>query len=71
MAAPALPASTVAQTNTSGQNALVTVSGGTVTVVSVGGVPVGSVAGTFLVPAGGTIAVTYAVAPAWTWLALP
>jgi hypothetical protein len=71
IAAPAVPASTVAQPNTTGRNVLVTVFGGTVTVIAVGGVTVGLVAGTFLVPAGSSITITYAVAPTWAWTLLP
>ena len=71
VAAPAVPASTVAQPNTFGRSCLVTVFGGTVTVIAVGGVTVGLIAGTFLVPAGSSITITYAVAPTWTWTVLP
>ena len=41
----------------------VTVSGGTVTVIAVSGVVTGLTTGTFTVPAGGSITVTYSVAP--------
>lgn len=67
---PAVPASTVAATNAFGVAVLVTVRGGTVTVVSVGGTTIGTTGGTFLVPAGSTIAITYSVAPTWTWYGL-
>jgi hypothetical protein len=43
-----------------------TVSGGTVTGISISGVSTGQTSGTFTVPAGGTIAVTYSVAPTLT-----
>lgn len=64
---PAVPASTTPVTNTSPLTATVVISGGTVTNVSVGGVTAGSGDGTYTVPAGVTIAVTYSVAPTWTW----
>lgn len=44
----------------------VTISGGTVTDISVSGVSTGQISGTFTVPAGGTISVTYSVAPTFT-----
>lgn len=44
----------------------VTVSGGTVTGISISGVSTGQTSGTFTVPAGGTISVTYSVAPTFT-----
>ena len=65
---PALPASTVTAANTSGQTAQVTVTGGTVTSINVNGAQVATSSPfTASVPAGGTIAVTYSVAPAWFW----
>ena len=67
---PALPASTVAATNLSGQTAFVTIIGGTVTSVNVpaGGTQVATATGfTATVAAGQTISVTYSVAPAWYW----
>ena len=67
VAAPAVPASTVVQNNPFGWDATVHVAGGTVTVVAVNGVATGLIAGTFRVPAGGTITLTYTVAPTWTW----
>lgn len=65
--APAVPASTVAATNPANIPATVVISGGTVTNVSINGVTAGSGDGTYTVPNGGTIAVTYSVAPTWTW----
>jgi hypothetical protein len=44
----------------------VTVSGGTVSGISISGVSTGQTSGTFTVPVGGTIAVTYSVAPTFT-----
>lgn len=67
---PAVPASTVAYTNTSGQTALVTLIGGTVTSVNVpaGGTQVATGSGfTATVAAGQTISITYSAAPAWYW----
>jgi hypothetical protein len=37
------------------------------TAVIVNGTTVGTGAGTYVVPAGGTISMTYTVAPAWAW----
>jgi hypothetical protein len=69
LTAPAVPASTVAAQNTSSQPYTVVVTGGTVTAVTVNGVTVGGGDGTYVVPAYGAIAVTYSVAPTWTWTA--
>lgn len=67
-AKPAVPASTVAATNTEADTMWVEVTGGTVTVVKVDNVTIGSrVAGLFLVRPGSTIALTYSVAPTWQW----
>jgi len=68
IAQPAVPASTVTTTNTSGQTAFVTLVGGTVTSVNVNTVQVATgTSFTATVPAGGTIAVTYSVVPVWYW----
>lgn len=68
---PAVPASTVAATNTADYTMWVEVTGGTVTVVKVNDVTIGSrVAGRFDVPPGGTIELTYSVAPTWQWFAV-
>lgn len=64
---PAVPASTVAVTNPTGQFVSVAIVGGTMTNVSVNGVTVGAGAGNYMVPPGGTITMTYTVAPTWTW----
>lgn len=69
--APAVPASTVAAQNTSSQPYTVVVSGGTVTGVTVNGVVVGGGDGTYVVPAFGSISLTYSVAPTWTWTVIP
>jgi hypothetical protein len=65
---PAVPASTVAQFNPNGYPVQVTVTGGTVTVISVNGTVTGQTSGTVTVPTGGTIAITYSVAPTWAWV---
>jgi hypothetical protein len=67
---PAVAASTVAVTNSFAFPCLVQIFGGTVSVVSVGGVALSLVGSIALVPAGATIALTYAVAPTWTWYGL-
>lgn len=64
---PAVPASTTPVTNTSLLPASVVITGGTLTNVSVNGVTAGTGDGAYTVPAGQTIAVTYTVAPTWTW----
>ena len=67
-AKPAIPASTVAATNTSGRTMWVEIAGGTVTVVKVNGVTIGArTTGMFVVRPGSTIAITYSVAPTWQW----
>lgn len=65
--APAVPASTVAATNPFTFPVPVTITGGTVTAVVVNGVTQGATSGYFLVPVGGTISITYSVAPTWSW----
>ena len=62
-----MPASTVAVSNTTGRRVAVTITGGTLTNVSVNGSTVGAGAGTYSLPAGGTITMTYSVAPTWSW----
>lgn len=67
---PAVPASTVAYTNTSGQTAAVTITGGTVTSINVpaGGTQVATATNyTATVAAGQTISITYSVVPTWYW----
>jgi len=70
VASPAVPLTTVPVTNSTGAVVAVTISGGTLTFVFVSGAQAGTTAGTYLVPAGGTISVTYSAAPTWAW-ALP
>ena len=65
-AIPVFPASAAVFTNTYGRNAIVVISGGSVTQVLVNGVSAG-LGGTYQLPAGATIAVTYTGTPAWTW----
>lgn len=69
MAAPAVPPTTVYAQNTTNQNYTVVISGGTLTAVMVNGLTVGQGDGTYTVPPGQGIAVTYTVAPTWTWTA--
>lgn len=65
---PAVPASTVAETNTNTKPVTVYVRGGTVTQVTIDGVALGAVTNaTYRVNSGGTIAITYSVAPTWFW----
>lgn len=70
VSSPAVPATTVAATNSTGTVVAVTISAGTLTSVVVNGVQAGTTAGTYLVSVGGTISITYSVAPTWAW-ALP
>lgn len=70
VSAPAVPLTTVPVTNSTGTVVDVNVSGGTVTAVNVNGTASGQTSGHVYVPAGGTVSITYSVAPTWTW-ALP
>ncbi|HMG63096.1 MAG TPA: hypothetical protein VK599_09130 [Streptosporangiaceae bacterium] len=74
VSSPAVPASGTATANlvanSTGTVVAVTITAGTLTFVYVNGVQAGTTAGVYLVPVGGTISVTYSVAPAWAW-ALP
>lgn len=68
---PAVPASTVTVTNTTGQTAYVTVIGGTVTHITVAGSDQATSTNfTATVAAGATIAITYSAAPVWYWSTL-
>ncbi len=60
-----LAASTVAMTNTSGRPLLVLIAGGTLTVISINGsAAIGTTGpGAFAIPVGGTLTLTYSVAP--------
>ena len=66
-ATPAVPASTVAVQNPGTYPVTVVITGGTMTAVIVNGVTVGTGAGTYIVPAAGSISMTYTVAPTWAW----
>jgi hypothetical protein len=70
VSSPAVPLSTVAAANSTGTVVAVTISAGTLTFVFVNGAQAGTTAGTYLVPAAGTISITYSAAPTWAW-ALP
>jgi hypothetical protein len=65
---PGVPLSGTPVTNTSPLPSTVVVSGGTGTNVAINGVAQGTFDGTYVVPPnGGTITLTYSVAPTWTW----
>jgi hypothetical protein len=64
---PSVPATTVAQTNTTGVDCTVIVTGGTVSAIAIGGSATGVTSGSFRVPVGQTITLTYTVAPTWQW----
>jgi ethanolamine utilization protein EutQ (cupin superfamily) len=66
-----VPASTVALNNPFSSACLVTLRGGTVSAVAVGGTALSIAGSLVLVPAGSSITLTYAVAPTWTWYAVP
>jgi len=68
--APAVPVSTTAYTNAYGYPCMVSVYGGTVTVIAVDAVATGQTAGTFVVAPGETITITYSVVPTWVWYGL-
>jgi hypothetical protein len=70
---PAVPATTVNATNSNGFpcQVVIAANGATISAVTVNGSGVGTTAGTYVVPAGGTIAISYTVAtPTWVWTAL-
>ncbi len=66
---PSFPATTVPQVSTYPFPVLVTIAAGTVTNVTVNGSTVGSGDGSYLLPALGSITVTYTGSPTWTWTA--
>ena len=70
VSAPSFPATTVAQVSTYTWPVLVTIAAGTVTSVNVNGTQVGTGDGSYLLPALGSIAVTYTGSPTWTWTAV-
>lgn len=66
---PAVPATTVAYTNTLGVACSVYVIGGTVTVIAINGTTTGLTSGHVgIVKPGETITLTYSVAPTWNWV---
>lgn len=67
---PGFPLTTVNYTSTYNYAVLVTITGGTVTLVKVNGATVGTGDGTYVLPALGVINVTYTGSPAWTWTAV-
>lgn len=66
-AQPAMPATTVAYTNTSNVDCTVYISGGTVNAIAIGGTATSLTSGMFRVAAGQTITLTYSAAPTWQW----
>ena len=66
-----LPLSTVPAVNPNPVAQSVTITGGTVTVIAVSGVVTGLTTGTFTVPAGGSITITYSVAPTFAVTDIP
>lgn len=64
---PAVPASTVAFTNTYWRDAYVIVTGGVVSDIALDGASTGLTSGTILLRSGGTITLTYTAAPSWNW----
>lgn len=71
VAAPTLPASTVALQNPFWRDAAVVITGGTVTNITVDGVAqLSATPGTVYVPSGRSITLTYSSAPTWAWTLL-
>jgi hypothetical protein len=70
---PAVPATTVTATNSNAfpVQVVIAANGATISAVTVNGSGVGTAAGTYVVPAAGTISISYTVAiPTWVWTAL-
>jgi hypothetical protein len=68
---PAVAASTVGVVNTTGKQLTVVFIGGTITVITVNGLTTNITqngSAPVALPPGGTIAVTYSVAPVWAWM---
>jgi hypothetical protein len=66
---PGVPASGTAYTNTTGQVAMVAISGGTVSLVKRNGVALFSTTNvTVILEPGDSITLTYSAAPAWAWM---
>ena len=66
-----LAATGVASLNPNPVPVSVTITGGTVTVIAISGVTTGLTTGTFTVPVGGSITVTYSVAPTFAMADIP
>src|SRR5579859_377528 len=64
---PSMPASGTPQVSTYNWPVFVTITGGTISNVTINGSTVGTTAGTYVLPALGTITITYSVAPTWAW----
>jgi hypothetical protein len=64
---PPVPASNASLRNPFWRDAVVVVSGGTVTSIKVAGVSQGVTSGPVFVPSGQSIEITYSAAPTWTW----
>ena len=62
---PAVPSSGQTVTNNYGHAALIAIWGGTVSQITVSGVNGSATNGLIYVPIGGTLAITYSVAPVW------
>lgn len=71
VSSPGVPASGTPLVSTYNFPVLVTVIGGTGTNVSINGTLQGTFDGTYVLPALGTIILTYSVAPTWSWVAVP
>jgi hypothetical protein len=66
---PSVPATTVAQTNLTGTNCTVYITGGTVTAIKInGGTVLLNTPAMVYLPAGATISITYSSAPTWVWV---
>jgi hypothetical protein len=70
VSSPSVPLTTVPYVSTYNDPVLVTVIGGTGTNVSINGVLQGTFDGTYVLPALGTIILTYSGAPTWSWTAI-
>lgn len=68
--APGFPLTTVPVVSTYNFSLLVTITGGTISNVSINGVTAGTTDGTYVLPAFGTIVVTFTGSPSWTWTAI-
>lgn len=66
---PAVPASTVTETNTTTVPVTIYIRSGTVTNITIDGVALGMTSGTFRLNPGDTISITYSVVPTWFWYA--